>query len=152
MKSLPLLFVLCLSASFVSFKPNYPPKTLVLICQGNEEFSRDNPRAAEVICLREEMSSLIKEGNFPIVIECDRNVAWLYLNDPLGRDYPEVDFESDYFDIITDLFPLKINKNLRKSLRQGNKQFLETLGIEYFVENGEVISKIDYDKFERFVF
>jgi len=129
-----------------------PKKELLLTCQGRETFSRDNPRAADVLCLREEMESLIKEGNIPVVIECDRSVAWIYLNDPMGRDYPEVDFESDYFEIILDLFPLKINRELKKSLTVGNKAFMEKLGIEYLVEDGEVISKIDYDKFENFMF
>jgi len=127
-------------------------KELLLTCQGKETFSRDNPRAADVLCLREEMESLIKDGSIPIVIECDRDVAWIYLNDPMGRDYPEVDFESDYFEIILDLFPLKINKELKKSLKQGNKAFMEALGIEYLVENGEVFSIIDYEKFENFMF
>ena len=84
-------------------------KTLLLVCQGTEEFYRDNPRAADVLCLREEMESLIKDGNIPIVIECDRNVAWLYLNDPMGRDYPEVNFDSDYEGIIME----KILRNFR---------------------------------------
>jgi hypothetical protein len=70
----------------------------------------------------------------------------------MGRDYHDVDFESDYFEIIMDLFPLKINKELKKSLKLGNKAFMEKLGIEYLVKNGEVISKIDYEKFENFVF
>ena len=98
------------------------------------------------------MESLIKEGNIPIVIECDKDIAWLYLNDPMGRDYPEVNFESNYFEIILDLFPLKINKELKKSLKKGNKTFIEKLGIEYVIEDGEVFSKIDYDKFEKFMF
>ena len=98
------------------------------------------------------MESLIKGGDIPVVIECDRDVAWILLNDPMGRDYPEVDFESDYFGVILDLFPLKINKKLKKSLRQGNKTFMKMLGIEYLVENGEVISLINYEKFEDFMF
>ena len=130
----------------------WPKKALLLTCEGNETFTRDNPRAADVLLLREEMQSLIKEGNIPVVIECDRDVAWIYLNDPMGRDYPEVDFDSDYFEIIMDLFPLKINKELKKSLAVGNKAFMDALGVEYLIENGEVISKIDYDKFENFMF
>jgi len=98
------------------------------------------------------MESLIKEGNIPIVIECDRDVAWIFLNDPMGRDYPEVDFESDYFEIILDLFPLKINRELKRHLKVGNKAFMDALGIEYLVENGEVFSIIDYEKFEGFMF
>jgi len=155
MKTLPFIFLMFLTGTLVAFKPypaGYPEKALLLVCQGNEEFTRDNPRPADVIFLREEMASLIKEGNFPIVIECDRDVAWLYLNDTLGRDYPEANFDSDYFDIILDLFPLKINKELKKSLSVGNKAFMDALGIEYLIEDGEVISKIDYDKFENFMF
>lgn len=128
-------------------------KELVLICQGAEEFSRDNARAEQVLCLREEMSSLIRYGSIPIVIECDKDVAWLYLNDPYsGRDYTEINFESDYFEIITDLFPLKLTKKLKRSLKKGNKEFIKTLGIEYLIENGEVFSIIDYEKFEKFMF
>ena len=129
-----------------------PKKELLLSCQGKETFCRDNPRPADVQFLREEMESLIKEGNIPIVIESDRDVAWIFLNDPMGRDYPEANFESDYFEVILDLFPLKINKELKKSLNNGNKAFMEALGIEYLVEDGQVISKIDYDKFENFMF
>lgn len=152
MKKLLLILLVVMVTSAMSVPQKKHNKELLLTCQGKENFSRDNPRAADVLCLREEMKSLIKEGNIPIVIECDRNVAWIYLNDPMGRDYPEVNFESDYFEIILDLFPLKINKELKKSLKNGNKAFIDALGIEYLIENGEVISKIDYDKFENFMF
>lgn len=152
MKKLLLILLLAMVGFAISAPLRKHKKELLLTCQGKETFSRDNPRAADVLCLREEMESLIKDGNFPVVIECDRDVAWLYLNDPMGRDYPEVDFESDYFEIIMDLFPLKINNHLKKDLEEGNQKFFETLGIEYSIENGEVISKIDYEKFEKFLF
>lgn len=153
MKALPFILLMIMVGTLAASAPlKGPKKELLLTCQGKETFSRDNPRAADVLCLREEMESLIREGNIPIVIECDKDVAWIYLNDPLGRDYPEVDFDSDYFEIILDLFPLKINKELKKSLAIGNKAFMDALGVEYLIENGEVISKIDYDKFENFMF
>ena len=113
----------------------------------------DNPQTGQLLFLNEEMASLIKNGNIPIVIECDRDVAWIYLNDVYdGRDYPEVEFESDYFNIIVDLFPIKINKELKKRLKKGCRAFMNALGVEYLIENGEVISKINYDKFEKFMF
>ena len=153
MKTLPFILLMIMVGTLAASAPlKGPKKELLLTCQGKETFSRDNPRAADVLCLREEMESLIREGNIPIVIECDKDVAWIYLNDPLGRDYPEVDFDSDYFEIILDLFPLKINKELKKSLAVGNKAFMDALGVEYLIEDGEVISKIDYDKFENFMF
>ena len=154
MKTLPfiLLMMVVVGTLAMSAPQGRHKKELLLTCQGKETFSRDNPRPADIYCLREEMESLIKGGSFPVVIESDRDVAWIFLNDPLGRDYPEADFESDYFEIIEDLFPLKINKELKKSLKIGNKAFIETLGIEYLVENGEVFSLIDYDKFENFMF
>ena len=153
MKTLPFILLVIMVGTLAASTPQkWPKKALLLTCEGNETFTRDNPRAADVLLLREEMQSLIKEGNIPIVIECDRDVAWIYLNDPMGRDYPEVNFESDYFEIILDLFPLKINKELKRSLSAGNKAFMEALGIEYLVQDGEVISKIDYDKFENFMF
>ena len=153
MKTLPFILLVIMVGTLAASTPQkWPKKALLLTCEGKETFTRDNPRAADVLLLREEMQSLIKEGNIPVVIECDKDVAWIYLNDPMGRDYPEVDFDSDYFDIILDLFPLKINKELKRSLSAGNKAFMEALGIEYLIENGEVISKIDYDKFENFMF
>jgi len=153
MKTLPFILLVIMVGTLAASTPQkWPKKALLLKSEGKETFTRDNPRAADVLLLREEMQSLIKEGNIPIVIECDKDVAWIYLNDPMGRDYPEVDFDSDYFDIILDLFPLKINKELKRSLSAGNKAFMEALGIEYLVQDGEVISKIDYDKFENFMF
>ena len=152
MKKLLLILLVIMVASAMSTPQRRHNKELLLTCQGKETFSRDNPKPADIQFLREEMESLIKEGSIPIVIECDRDVAWIFLNDPMGRDYPEVDFESDYFEIILDLFPLKINKELKKRLKIGNKAFIDALGIEYLVENGEVISKIDYEKFENFMF
>ncbi len=152
MKRLPFIFLFFVLVTFAS-PGTLQHKRLLLTCQGNEEFIRDNPRAEQVICLREEMSSLIKEGNIPIVIECDRDIAWLYLNDIYSpRDFPEPNFVSDYFNIITDLFPLKINKKLKSKLKKGNKAFIDALGIEYLVDNGEATSKIDYEKFERYAF
>ena len=150
MKSLPFILLMFLVGTLVS--PARPKETLLLICQGNEEFSRENPRIEQVLLMREEVESLIKSGSLPVVIECDRNVVWVYLNDPDdGRDYPVADFKSDYFETL-DLFPLKLTKKLKKMLKKGNKEFLETLGVEYIVKNGEVFSKIDYDKFEVFTF
>ena len=147
------VFLLMLMVSIVSIARSYPKKALLLSCEGNENFCRDNPRPAQIFSLREEMESLIKEGNIPVVIECDKDVAWIVLNDPVGgRGYPEVNFKSDYFDTILDLFPLKINQTLKKKLKDGNKAFINTLGIEYVVSQGEVISKIDYEKFEDFMY
>ena len=152
MKALPFVLLMFLLGTLVSPAKIRPKETLLLVCQGNENFSRDNPRAEQVLLMREEVESLIKEGNYPVVIECDKKVAWIFLNDPDdGRDYPEVNFESNYFEML-DLFPLKINRTLKKSLKRGNKEFLEALGIEYIIRNGEVFSRIEYDKFEKFMF
>ena len=125
---------------------------LVFTCDGYTTTFRQNLKVEEVSSLRNRMESLIKSGSIPLVIESKNDVAWIYLNDPEGRDYPEVNFESDYFEIITDLFPLKLTNKLKKSLKKGNKTFMKTLGVEYVIENEEVISKINYDIFERFMF
>ena len=151
MRTLPFIFLMFLLGTLTSTAKIRPEKTLLLVCQGNKEFSRKNFEIEQILFIREEVESLIKGGSLPVVIECNRNVAWLYLNDPLGRDYPEVDFESDYFETL-NLFPLKLTTKLKRMLKKGNKEFLETLGIEYIVENGEVFSKIDYNKFEIFMF
>ena len=150
MKSLALILLMFLGETLAS--PARPKETLLLVCQGNEEFSRENPHIEQVLLMGEEVESLIKSGSLPVVIECDRNVAWVYLNDPYdGRDYPVADFKSDYFETL-DLFPLKLTKKLKKMLKKGNKKFLETLGVEYIIKNGEVFSKINYNKFEAFAF
>ncbi len=150
MKSLLLILFATVTLSATN---KHPQKALLLICQGTENFSRDNPRAEEVLLLREEMESLIKEGNIPIVLEYDKNVIWIILNDPYtGRDYPEAEFDSDYFDIIGDLFHLKLNPELKRSLQKSNKDFINALGIEYQVKNEEIISIIDYDKFDKYAF
>ena len=112
----------------------------------------ESPRNDVSLSLWKKMESLIKDGEYPVVIEYDHDIAWILLNDPdNSRDYPETNFKSDYFETITDLFPIKINKTLKNSLIKGNKVFFETLGIEYIIEDEEVISKINYEKFERFV-
>ena len=114
---------------------------------------RQDLKDEEIPSLRNRMESLIKTGHIPVVIEEGNNVVWLYLNDPYGgRGYPETNFDSDYFEIITDLFPLKLTNRLKRSLKRGNKSFVKTLGIEYIVENDEVISRINYDTFEKFIF
>lgn len=129
---------------------NYAP--LKLVCQGSQELSVYIDQPKEISQLRNEMAFLIKKGNFPIVIEEKKDVIWIYLNDPYGgKDYPTIKFESDYFETI-DLFPLKLTKQLKNHLKKGNKFLLETLGITYLIKNDEVISKINYNKFDRYVF
>lgn len=152
MKTLPIVLVMLLVGAF-SYSSNPQNKKLIIKYQDIEEFLMDNPGTGKVVFLDEKMTSLIKEGKIPIVIEQEKNVAWIYLNDIYGgRDYPEVDFESDYLNIIMDLFPLKINRNLRKKLKKGSNAFFDALGVKYLIEDGEIISKINYDKFEKFIF
>lgn len=125
---------------------------LQLISQGTQELSVYIEHQEEALQLRDEIEFLIKNGNYPVVIEEKRNVLWVYLNDPYGgKDYPVSNFESDYFETI-DLFPLKLTNQLKSCLKKGNRFLLETLGIRYIIKDGEVISKIDYSKFDRYVF
>ncbi len=146
MKSVPL-FLLTILIGTLTLSSD-----LVFTCDGYKTTFKQNLNTEEIPSLRERMKALIKNGSIPIVIEGENNVAWIYLNDPEGRDYPDIDFESNYFEIIQDLFPLKINKELQKSLKKGNKAFLKTLGIEYIIEGEDVISKINYKVFEKFMF
>lgn len=153
MKTLPLLLSSIFVVSLACINPQQHEKPIVLTYEECEKVLMENPRDDESLSLTKEMESLIKDGKFPIIIEHDKNVAWIYLNDPTNsRDYPETNLKSDYFEIITDLFPIKINKTLKSSLKKGNKAFFETLGIEYVITKNEVISNINYEKFERFVF
>ena len=92
----------------------------------------------------------------PIVIEGDKQIAWIYLNtidDPRGYEGEDFDeIQTEYIELSMDLFPIKINRKLRRKLQRGYDKFFETIGVEYFIgENDEVISKIDYDKFEKFI-
>ena len=126
---------------------------LFITYDGYKTTFRQNLKVEEVPSLRDRMSSLIKDGNVPIILEEENDVVWIFLNDSENaRDYPDTELTSDYSEIIQDLFPLKLTKKLKKSLKKGNKAFIKTLGIEYLVENEEVISKINYKTFEKFVF
>lgn len=150
MKSVPLPAVLLMfMVGTLAFCGPVQKKTLVLIYQGSSDSIKSEP----ILFLRDEMCSLIKQGGFPLIVEKDKDVAWIYLNDPEGaRDYPGVNFESDYFEVIMDLFPIKLTKKLKNALKKGSKNFITTLGIAYVVEDDEVISRIDYKKFEKFVY
>lgn len=127
--------------------------TLFITYDGCKTTFRQSLKVDELSSLRNRMESLIKSGCIPLVIESENDVVWVYLNDPIGaKDYPEADFESDYFEVIKDLFPLKLTSKLKKSLKKGNRAFMKTLGVKYVIEDEEVISKINYNVFEKFAF
>ena len=152
MKKLFIMLLMLLIGESAFSAPQQHKKQLILTYDRCEEILMESPRNDVSLSLWEKIESLIKDGEYPVVIEYDHDIAWILLNDPdNSRDYPEAHFKSDYFETITDLFPIKINKTLKNSLIKGNKVFFETLGIEYIIEDEEVISKINYDKFERFV-
>lgn len=125
------------------------PSELIFTYEGNDTTFRQKLKTEEIPSLRNRMESLLKAGNIPIVVEEKNDVVWLYLNDPCGRGYTDIDFKSDYFETIQDLFPLKLTDKLKQSLKEGNKSLIKTLGIEYIVSDEEVISRIDYDTFEQ---
>ena len=129
-------------------------KSLLLTYQGEGAYSGIGIQSEDIPLLRDKMINLIKEGRTPIVIEGDWEVIWLYLNDTYDpRDWVEIDFESEYSDEIQDLFPIKTNNKIRKILKKkwDNNKLMETLGIRYQIENDEVVSIIDYEKFEKYL-
>ena len=128
------------------------PSELILTYQSNDTTTfRQKLSIEEIPSLRDWMESLLKTGSMPIILEEKNDVVWLYLNDPCGRGYDDIDFESDYFEAIKDLFPLKLSDTLKKILEKGNKSFIKALGIDYRIEDKEVISIIDYNIFEEFI-
>jgi len=124
---------------------------LILTYEGPDTVCRQRLKEQDLPSLRETMESLIKSGNIAIVVEKKNDVVWLYLNDPCGRGYTDIEFQSDYLEAIQDLFPLKLTDKLKKSLKKGNESFIKTLGIEYIVSDEEVISNIDYETFEQYM-
>ena len=134
--------------------------SLMLKYQGNKATNGIGAQVSQIPLLKDEMVKRISEGYWPIVIEGDNNIAWIYLNtvdDPRGyegEDYDEI--ETDYIELSADLFPIKINDNLRELLTRkrygGYEKFFKTIGVRYSsLENGEIISVINYDKFEKFI-
>lgn len=152
MKTLPFVLSMFLIGTLAYAAPQQRTNPIVLTYEGNEIVLMENPRNEESLFPQREMESLIRKGESPIIIEVNRDIAWIYLNDSNGKDYPETNIKSDYFEIIWGVFPIKMNKTLKNSLKRGNKAFFETLGIEYIIKNNDVISKIDYGKFDRFAF
>ena len=128
--------------------------SLLLTYQGNGSYLGTGIQSEDVPLIREEMGNLIKKGYTPILVEGDWEVIWLYLNDPYTPiDSIEIDFESDYLDTIQDLFPIKPSKRIKKILSKkwDKKKVMDVLGIRYLVEDDEVISLINYKKFEKYL-
>ena len=129
--------------------------SLMLTYQGNGVSAGIGTQISQIPLLKDEMVERITKGYLPIVIEGDKEIAWIYLNtidDPRGYEGEDFDeIQTEYIELSMDLFPIKINKMLRRKLQRGYDKFFEAIGVEYSIENDEVISKIDYDKFERFI-
>jgi len=114
---------------------------------------------SQIPLLKDEMVECISNGYLPIVIEGDRDIAWIYLNtvdDPRGYEGEDFEIQTNFIELSMDLFPLKIEKRLMRKLRLGHenyKRFFKAIGVEYDEdENGEIISRINYKKFEKFVY
>lgn len=150
-----LLIVLMLMVAIEPFASSQHT-SLMLTYQGNGVTAGIGTQAQQIPLLKNEMVERISNGYLPIVIEGDKQIAWIYLNtidDPRGYEGEDFDeIQTEYIELSMDLFPIKINRKLRRKLQRGYDKFFETIGVEYFIgENDEVISKIDYDKFEKFI-
>ena len=129
-------------------------KSLILTYQCGGSYNGYGIQSQDLPDIRERMSNLIKDGYSPILIEGDSEIIWLYIDDPYNPvDYVEMDFESEHSESIPDLFPIKTNRKLKRALKKwwNNERVLDILGIKYQVENDEVISVINYKKFERYL-
>lgn len=133
--------------------------SLMLMFQGHKA-TKGIP-VYEIPLLKDEILECIPNGYMPIVIEGNYEIAWIYLNtvdDPreyVGEDFDEI--ETSYIELYNDLFPIRINETLKELLTRkrygGFKKFFKTIGVRYSNDdNGEIITKINYDKFEPFVF
>ena len=149
-----LLVVLMLMVAIEPFASSQHT-SLMLTYQGNGVLAGIGTQSQQIPLLKDEMVERISKGYLPIVIEGAEEIAWIYLNtidDPRG--YEGDDFEeiqTEYIELSMDLFPIKINKKLRRKLHKGYDKFFKAIGVEYSTENDEVITKIDYDKFEKFL-
>jgi len=148
MKRMYSFLLLCLGIALIVLVDSHG---LILTYEGPNIVYKQKLKKQDLPSLRDRMESIIKSGNIAIAVEKKNDVVWLYLNDPCGRDYTDIDLQSDYLEVIQDLFPLKLTDKLKKSLKEGNESFIKTLGIEYIVVDKEIISKIDYETFEQYI-
>jgi hypothetical protein len=136
--------------------------SLMLTYQGHGATAGIGTQVSQIALLKDEMVERISHGFLPIVIEGNQEIAWIYLNtvdDPRGYEGEDFDgIQTDYEELFMDLFPIRIDEDLKKLLnkqRGGYKQFFKTIGVEYLdpqKTNGEIVSKINYDKFDKFVY
>lgn len=122
-----------------------------LVVSGHSTYSESLVKDNNIQELRNVCDSLIRKGYIPTVLNKECDVVWIYLYDPTSAtDFIDDDEEEvDYGEPIYDLFPIKLNKQLKRIYQQGNASFMKKLGITYSVdkETDEVISIIDYEKF-----
>ena len=133
---------------------------LVIKYEGNGVIGGAGLQPSQAPEAEQDVIARLNENYLPVVVEYKKglfgkfrpSVAWIYLNtvdDPRG--YPETTIQSDYFGVI-NLFCINLSFWLRLKLKKGVNHFFKTLGVEYYInENGEIISTINYNKFERFV-
>ena len=151
------LFVLILALSAAAAQ-----NSLIMKYEGNGVYGGAGMLPSEAYKAKDEVVSKLKQNFLVVLVEYAPNkfgkyipvTVWMYLNDQENpRGYNDVsNLKSDYLDTI-DLFCINLSPRLRRILKhKGVKPFLETVGVEYNIdENGDVITPINYDKLEKFV-
>lgn len=153
MKKIVFIFVLLVSIGTIAYGQH---KSLILNYEGHQSYGGIGTPEKKIPELHDEMVELIKKGYATLVIEGNDEIAWILLNDVSNpKDYTDgsslASIESDYINLIQDLFPIKITKSLKRKLNRGINVFMTALGIEYVVDGDEVTTIVDYDKFEKYL-
>ena len=137
--------------------------SLIIKYEGNDVFGIAGMLPSEANKAKDEIISKLQQGFLAFLVENTPNrqgvykptIAWIYLNDTKDpRDYHDVsDIESDYLGKI-ELFCINLSPRLRFILKvKGTEGFFNEIGVKYDTdENGDIISIIDYEKFEKFVY
>ena len=151
------LFVLILALSVASAQ-----NPLIVKYKGNGVTGGAGMLPSEAYKAKNVVISKLEQDFTAILVEYKQDnsgkyrpkIGWIYLNDINSpRDYIDVsNVQSDYLGTV-DLFCINLSFRLRMILRFfGVKCLFKTIGVEYYVdEEGNVISNINYDKFEKFV-
>lgn len=156
-------FILSIVILILGISVSSAQNSLIIKFEGNGVVGIAGMLPSEAYKAKDEILSKLQQSFLAFLVESAPNrqgvykptVAWIYLNDTKDpRDYHDVsDIESDYLGKI-ELFCINLSPRLRFILKaKGTKGLFDEIGVKYDTdENGDLISIIDYEKFEKFVY
>ena len=156
-------FLFTILALIVSISVASAQNSLIIKYEGDGMSGLAGMLPSEANKARSEVISKLQQNFLTILVESAPNkygvykpaVVWIYLNDTKHpRHYHDTShIKSDYLGQI-ELFCINLSPKLRFILkRKGTRDLLNEIGGEYNIdENGYIVSIIDYDKLEKYVY